>query len=153
MQRIGQFSLVLETPAADPEEASAHFLAKLSVETDVADLMLDLQHGYDGFVVLDVRSEKDFTECHIPGTMNLSSRRITEDSTTRLSKDKAIVVYCWGPACNGATKAALSLSKLGFRVKELLGGIEYWRKEGGRVEGSLGEAAPMYWQGPAWPRS
>jgi rhodanese-related sulfurtransferase len=144
--------LVLETPAASPEEASEHFLAKLSVETDVADLMFDLQHGFDGFVLLDVRDPSAFEECHIPTAVNLPTRRIDAGTTRDFSKAKPIVVYCWGPACNGATKAALRLARLGFNVKELIGGIEYWRKEGGLVDGTLAESAPMYWQGPEWPR-
>ena len=151
MQQSRQFSLVLETPAASPEEARAHFAAKLSVETDVADLMLDLQRGHDAFVLLDVRDQKSFDECHIPTAVNISSRRIDSETTRGMPKEKAVVVYCWGPACNGATKAAVRLAGLGFKVKELIGGIEYWRKEGGRVEGSLGDSAPMYWQGPEWP--
>lgn len=53
------------------------------------------------------------------------------------------MLYCWGPACNGATKAAAKLSTLGFRIKEMLGGIEYWRKEGGPVEGTLKEQASL----------
>ncbi|MGZ4123683.1 MAG: rhodanese-like domain-containing protein, partial [Tumebacillaceae bacterium] len=57
--------------------------------------------------------------------------------------DTVFVVYCWGPACNGATKAAARLSELGYRVKEMLGGIEYWRKEGNPVAGALGEKAPL----------
>jgi rhodanese-related sulfurtransferase len=60
-----------------------------------------------------------------------------------LPKEKVIVVYCWGVACNAATKAAMRLSALGFRVKEMIGGIEYWRREGGPVEGTLGEDAPL----------
>ena len=153
MQRSPQFSLVLETPAAGPEEASAHFLAKLSVETDIADLMVDLQKGCDGFVLLDVRDQPAFEDCHIPSAVNLPMRRIDGDTTRDLPKEKAVVVYCWGPACNGATKAALRLTKLGFKVKELIGGIEYWRKEGGQVEGKLSDEAPMYWQGPEWPNT
>jgi len=39
----------------------------------------------------------------------------------------------------------MRLSALGFRAKELLGGIEYWRNEGGAVEGTLGCDAPLYW--------
>ena len=151
MQRSRQFSLVLETPAANPEQASAHFLAKLSVETDIADLMVDLQGGYDGFVLLDVRDQRAFEECHIPGAVHLAARRIDAETTRDMPKDKAVVVYCWGPACNGATKAAVRLARLGFKVKELIGGMEYWRKEGGRVDGTLRDAAPMYWRGPEWP--
>jgi rhodanese-related sulfurtransferase len=41
-----------------------------------------------------------------------------------------VVVYCWGPGCNGATRAALQFSRLGYSVKEMIGGFEYWAREG-----------------------
>jgi rhodanese-related sulfurtransferase len=137
------FSLVLETPAARPEEAQRHFLAKLSVETDPADVRLDLRRGQKSFVLLDARSAQDFEECHIPGAINLPARRITAESTSHLSKELPIVTYCWGVGCNSSTKAAERLSALGFQVKEMIGGIEYWRREGGEVEGTLGDRAPL----------
>lgn len=137
------FSLVLETPTARPEEAQRHFLAKLSVETDPADVRLDLQRGQDSFTLIDARSQQDFEECHIPGAINLPYRGITGERTTALAKDRLLVVYCWSPGCNAGTKAAARLSALGFQVKEMIGGIEYWRREGGAVEGTLGEDAPL----------
>jgi rhodanese-related sulfurtransferase len=137
------FSLVLETPPASPEEAHRYFLSKLSIETDAADVRLDLQRGQDGFLLIDARGVQDFEECHIPGAINLPYRKITAESAAHLAKEKPIVVYCWSPGCNSATKAAVRLSALGFQVKEMLGGIEYWRREGGPVEGTLGEAAPL----------
>jgi rhodanese-related sulfurtransferase len=137
------FSLVLETPPAGPEEARRHFLAKLAVETDASDVMLDLQRGQNGFLLIDARSAQDFEECHIPGAVNLPYRKITAESTAQFSKELPMVTYCWSPACNSATKAAARLSALGFQVKEMLGGIEYWRREGGPVEGTLGEQAPL----------
>ncbi len=137
------FSLVLETPPASPEAAHRHFLAKLSVETDASDVMLDLQRGQHSFLLIDARSAQDFEECHIPGAISLPYRKITAESTAHFSKAQPIVAYCWSPACNAATKAAARLSALGFQVKEMLGGIEYWRREGGLVEGTLGEQAPL----------
>lgn len=119
------------------------FLLKLSVETDTADVRLDLQRGQNSFVLIDARSAQDFEECHIPGAVNLPYRSITAESTTHLSKEQLIVIYCWSPGCNAAMKAAARLSTLGFQVKEMLGGIEYWRREGGTVEGTLGEQAPL----------
>jgi rhodanese-related sulfurtransferase len=139
-----RFSAVLSTPAADPAAARAHFAGRLAFETDVADLMLDLAAADPGLVVIDTRSPAAFAQCHIPGAINLP--RINASSVAALSRDKVHVVYCWGPACNGATKGALRLAALGFQVKELVGGLEYWRKEGGAVEGSLGHEAPLYWQ-------
>ena len=137
------FSLVLETPPVSPEEAQRHFLAKLAVETDASDVMLDLQRGQNGFLLIDVRSVQDFEECHIPGAVNLPYRKISAESTAQFSKELPMVTYCWSPGCNSATKAAARLSALGFQVKEMLGGIEYWRREGGPVEGTLGEQAPL----------
>ena len=137
------FSLVLETPPAGPEEAQRHFLAKLALETDASDVMLDLQRGQNGFLLIDARSAQDFEECHLPGAVNLPYRKITAESTAQFSKELPMVTYCWSPACNSATKAAARLSALGFQVKEMLGGIEYWRREGGPVEGTLGEQAPL----------
>lgn len=138
------FSLVLETPAAEPEVAHRYFLSKLTVETDPADVMLDLQRGRTDFVLMDVRSPEDYAACRIPGAVNLPYRRISAETTVDLLRDKVIVVYCWGISCNASTKAALRLSELGFKVKELIGGIEAWRKEGAPIEGTLGADAPMW---------
>jgi hypothetical protein len=49
-----------------------------------------------------------------------------------------VVTYCWGPGCDGASRAALALARLGYRVKEMLGGIEYWIREGFPVETAEG---------------
>ncbi|SFT27015.1 rhodanese-like domain-containing protein [Paenibacillus sp. BC26] len=136
-------SLVLETPAASPEHTHRHFMNKLSVETDVADVRYDMQHGLNDFLLIDVRSSKAYEECHVPGAISLPSNNISPESTVAFSKEQVIVVYCWGPACNGGTKGAARLSGLGFRVKEMIGGIEYWRKEGNEVEGTLGQSAPL----------
>jgi rhodanese-related sulfurtransferase len=141
---VSHFSLVLETPAAEPEVANTHFLSKLEVETDPADIKLDLQRGRTDFIVMDTRSQKHYTECRIPGAINLPYRQISAETTVDLPKDKVIVVYCWGLACNSSTKAAVKLSGLGFKVKEMIGGMEYWRKEGSEVEGTLGNDAPMW---------
>lgn len=40
------------------------------------------------------------------------------------------VVYCAGPHCNGADRAALKLSRLGRPVKLMLGGMTGWADEG-----------------------
>ena len=129
-----KFSFVLETPAVSPEEARMHFASKLTVETDAWDVKTDLERGRTDFVVIDVRSTEAYDGQHIAGAINLPYRSMTAETTARLPKDKLMVTYCWGPGCNGSTKGALKLAELGFRVKELIGGIEYWIKEGGKVE-------------------
>jgi rhodanese-related sulfurtransferase len=52
-----------------------------------------------------------------------------------------VVAYCWGPGCNGATRAALALSRLAFQAREMLGGVEYWIREGFPVATAAGETA------------
>jgi hypothetical protein len=44
-------------------------------------------------------------------------------SAGRFDRGKVYVVYCDGIGCNASTKGAYNLARLGFRVKELLGGL------------------------------
>ena len=58
------------------------------------------------------------------------------ESTSHLNKDFIYVTYCDGIGCNASTKGALQLSKLGFKVKELIGGIQWWKLDGYATEGT-----------------
>src|SRR5918994_2046182 len=131
----GAFSFVLEYPPANPEEARRHFAAKLSVETDPYDVKTDLDRVPDAFVLADVRSANAYRECHAVGAISLPARQINAETTRHLDKQVPIVTYCWGPGCNSSTKAALRLTALGFQVKEMIGGLEYWRPEELPIEG------------------
>jgi rhodanese-related sulfurtransferase len=122
-------SMVLATPPAASEAALSHFQRKLAVETDPSDVHSDLATGHDGFVVLDARPEEAYRRAHLPGAVSLPYREIGAD-TAALLGERTAVVYCWGPACNAAAKAAVRLARLGIPVKEMVGGIEYWRREG-----------------------
>ena len=121
-------SHVLSTPAAPSDEAYAFFQRKLRYETDPSDVYRDMQQGVDTFVVLDVRSPEAYARSHVPGALHLPHTAINAATTAALPHEKLLVVYCWGPGCNGATKAAMQLSALGFTVKEMIGGIEYWEE-------------------------
>ena len=142
--RAVSHSFVLEHPAAPPDVAARHFTARLAVETDPSDVHADLERGVQRFIVVDVRSPQHYAECHIPGAVSMPHRTISREATAHLSPDVCIVTYCWGPGCNAATRGAARLSALGFQVKEMIGGIEYWRHEGYAVEGSLGNEASLY---------
>jgi len=119
-------SKVRNVPAASADEANTYFRRKLGCETDPSDVYTDIQNGSADFVLVDVRSPADYTRSHAVGALNLPHPTIDEATTAHLAKEQLIVVYCWGPGCNGATKAAVKLSALGFPVKEMIGGIEYW---------------------------
>ncbi len=119
-------SLVSATPAADSAEANAFFQRKLGFETDPSDVYHDLKHDTDDFVIVDVRSPEAYEKSHVPGAINIPHAQITAKHMEDYPPETLFVVYCWGPGCNGATKAAIKLSALDFPVKEMIGGIEYW---------------------------
>ncbi|MEE6309719.1 rhodanese-like domain-containing protein [Plantactinospora veratri] len=121
---------VLAVPPAAPDQAGAWFAAKLAVQTDVSDVHAALDTGDPGFVLLDTRELAAWRQGHIPGAIHLPSRMIPMRAARLLDPDVPLVTYCWGPGCDGATKAALALSSRGYRVKEMIGGIEYWIREG-----------------------
>ncbi|GGT04208.1 hypothetical protein GCM10010156_72540 [Planobispora rosea] len=123
-------SAVTSVPAAGNAAALAHFAARLAFETDVSDVAADLAAGVPGIVVIDSRSEESWNQGHIEGAVHLPTARIAARAAEVVPAGATVVTYCWGPGCNGATRAALEFAKLGYPVKEMLGGFEYWVREG-----------------------
>ena len=122
---------VLRVPPAAPADAAAYFAASLAFHTDVSDVAAALAAGGDpGFTLVDTRSTAAWDQGHIPGAVHLPTDRIPARAGLVLDRDRPVVVHCWGPGCNGATRAALVLARLGYQVKEMLGGMEYWIREG-----------------------
>ncbi|MCO1658809.1 rhodanese-like domain-containing protein [Pseudonocardia humida] len=114
-------------PTTDPTtDAVAFFTARLEFQTDVSDVHAALSDGSADFVLVDTRSAAAWAGGRIPGARHLPTAQLPAD----LDPAVPVVTYCWGPACNGATRAALRLARAGFRVREMLGGIEYWTREG-----------------------
>ncbi|GAA4305571.1 rhodanese-like domain-containing protein [Actinomadura luteofluorescens] len=123
------------TPApATADEALRHFAARLAFETDVSDVAARLAEGTPGIVVVDTRSTESWAQGHVQGAVHLPTAEIAGRAAALVPEGAAVVVYCWGPGCNGAQKAALEFAKLGRPVKEMLGGFEYWAREGYPVE-------------------
>lgn len=113
------------------------YQAKLAYETDSWDLSEMIKSG-EGVVVIDARSSENFTYEHIPTAINIPHRTMSAESTKALDKNKLYVTYCDGIGCNASTKGALNMAKLGFNVKELLGGLEWWKRDGYETEGTNG---------------
>jgi rhodanese-related sulfurtransferase len=120
---------VTHTPAAAPELALAHFCGRFGYETDCWDVHEALASGAPGFVLLDVRSHAAYARGHVPGAVSLPHGKIVEGTLKQYPADTLFVVYCSGPHCNGAARAALRLAGLGRPVKEMIGGIAGWRDE------------------------
>lgn len=121
---------VTQIPAASPEHAMAHFAAQFTFETDCWDVHDAMQSGQPGFVLLDVRSPALFAKGHVPGAINLPHAKIIGAKIAEYSPDTLFVVYCAGPHCNGAARAAVRLAQLGRPVKLMAGGITGWLDEG-----------------------
>jgi len=123
-------SQVTEVPAADSAAARAHFEALLAFETDCWDVHAAFSSGVADFVLLDVRGPESYREGHIAGAVNLPHGKINERNLAQHPADTLFVVYCNGPHCNGADKAAVRLARLGRPVKKMIGGVEGWKAEG-----------------------
>jgi rhodanese-related sulfurtransferase len=113
-------------PAAPAQLAMDFFSNKLACETDCSDVYADIKEGNKDYLLLDVRSQDAFDKSHAITAVSMPHSKINSDSFAKHHKDTLFVVYCWGPGCNGATKAAAKIAALGFKVKEMIGGIHYW---------------------------
>ena len=108
-------------------------VALLPAAPEVADVAAALRAGDPGFVLIDARSPEAYAAGHLPGAVSLPHASIDADALAALP-DEPIVTYCWGPGCNGATRAAARVAALGREVKEMIGGYEYWVREGHPVD-------------------
>lgn len=121
---------VTSVPAADSPTAQAHFESLLRFETDCWDVHAALASERPGFVLVDVRTPELFGQGHVAGAVNIPRGRLNERRLGEYPPDTLFVVYCVGPHCNGADKAAAQLARLGRPVKKMIGGIEGWKDEG-----------------------
>lgn len=115
--------------ATEREAAVEHFAAKLRFETDPSDVAAAFAAGEE-FVLVDARGEAPWRQGRIAGAIHLPHALIPERAPGLIPIGTPVVVYCWGPGCNGGTRAALQFSRLGYAVKEMIGGFEYWAREG-----------------------
>jgi rhodanese-related sulfurtransferase len=123
-------SHVTATPPAAPSDAAAYYAHKLALETDCSDVRESMQSGTIDFVLLDVRGAAAYAKAHVPAAISLPHRAIKAERMMTWPHDTLFVVYCAGPHCNGADKAALKLARLGRPVKVMMGGMTGWADEG-----------------------
>lgn len=117
--------------------------SKLAYEMDPSDLYESFENSTE-FIAVDTRQPFGFEKEHIPTAINLPHREITAESTQHLDKSKTYVCYCDGIGCNASTKGALKMTRLGFKVKELIGGIEWWKFDGYSTEGTHPAKGAMF---------
>jgi len=119
------------------EEQIKFYENKLAFEMDPSDLFDALNNG-EKVLAIDARKAFGFEAEHIPNAINIPHREMSPETTAHLDKEMLYVTYCDGIGCNASTKGALNMTKLGFKVKELIGGIEWWKFDGYATEGTQG---------------
>lgn len=113
------------------------FAAKLSYETDPSDVHAARQAGED-IVVVDVRSDEAWAQGRVAGAVHMHYSEIATRAPAEIPSGSRVVVYCWSPGCNAGAKGALEFAKIGYDVREMIGGFEYWVREGYPVEDADG---------------
>ena len=121
------------------QEQISFYENKLQFETDAWDVYEAL-NKQQNIVIIDARSADAYALEHIPTAVNIPHRAMSIDTTSKLDKTATCIVYCDGIGCNASTKGALNMSKLGFQVKELLGGLDWWKRDGYATEGQQGSS-------------
>ena len=122
--------------ASDADQMN-YYQRKLAYEMDSWDLYEALGKK-ESVTIIDGRSADAFAREHIPGATNLPHREICLDSTESLDKSRTYVCYCDGIGCNASTRTALKLLALGFQVRELIGGLDWWKRDGYATAGENG---------------
>ena len=102
---------------------------KLTYEIDSWDLA-EMLKNTDEVIVIDTRSQEAYAVEHIAAAVSFPHRTMTRSSTEKLDPRKMYITYCDGIGCNASTKGALKLGQLGFTVRELIGGLDWWKRDG-----------------------
>jgi rhodanese-related sulfurtransferase len=113
------------------------YSARLAAETDASDVYAAQRAG-ESFVLVDVRGAEAWRQGRISGAVHMPYREIIERAPQEIPRDTPVVVYCWSPGCNAGVKGALEFARLGYAVKEMIGGYEYWAREGQPTENDAG---------------
>lgn len=118
-------------------DAFAYFSAKLAHETDASDAYAAQKRG-EPVVLVDVRGTDAWAQGRIRGAIHMPYREIAARAAAEIPAGSDVVVYCWSPGCNAGAKGAREFALLGYRVREMIGGYEYWAREGQPTENDEG---------------
>ena len=97
----------------------------------------------DSAQLVDVRTPQEYADGHIDGALNIDiqSNDFQRMVEKELSKDSTILVYC--RSGRRSMDAAVILTKLGYKVVNLKGGIIEWEEDGLRMTTGDKEKYPL----------
>ena len=94
----------------------------VNITAEEAKQIMDSEEGY---IILDVRTQEEYHQGHIPGAILIPEYEIAKRAEKELpDKDQLILVYC--RSGRRSKIAAEELVKLGYANVKEFGGIIYW---------------------------
>ena len=97
----------------------------MNITAEEAKQIMDTEEGY---IILDVRTQEEYDEGHIPGAIVISHEEIEEKAGQVLTdQDQLILVYC--RSGRRSKLAAEALAALGYTNIREFGGIIDWPYE------------------------
>ena len=97
----------------------------VNITAEEAKQIMDSEEGY---IILDVRTQEEYDQGHIPGATQISHEEIKEKAEGVLTdKDQLILVYC--RSGRRSKLAAEALVELGYTNIKEFGGIIDWPYE------------------------
>lgn len=124
-------------------DALTYFSTKLALETDASDVYAAQKAGEE-FVLVDVRGDDAWAQGRVRGAIHMPYREIAQRARREIPEGTPVVVYCWSPGCNAGAKGAVEFAKLGYAVREMIGGYEYWVREGQPTENDEGDLPRVF---------
>ena len=116
---------VMLLTACGQDKENDHGAVYVNITAEEAKQIMDTEEGY---IILDVRTQEEYDEGHIPGATQISHEEIAEKADEVLTdRDQLILVYCR----NGRRSkiAAEALVELGYTNIKEFGGIIDWPYE------------------------
>ena len=97
----------------------------VNITAEEAKQIMDSEEGY---IILDVRTQEEYNQGHIPGAIVISHEEIADKAENVLTdKDQLILVYC--RSGRRSKLAAEALVELGYTNIKEFGGIIDWPYE------------------------
>lgn len=81
-------------------------------------------------VLVDTRRTQSWDHGHIAGAVHLPDTSTDDDIRSALTGDRIAVAYGWGPGCDGELEMTIRLLRAGYDARILVGGYEYWARNG-----------------------
>ena len=119
------FLAVMMLTACGQDKENDQGAVYVNITAEEAKRIMDSEEGY---IILDVRTQEEYDQGHIPGAIVISHEEIAEKAEDVLAdKDQLILVYC--RSGRRSKLAAEALVELGYTNIKEFGGIIDWPYE------------------------